>query len=68
MHDNRTPSPDLVKHCVELLTSAANGLPRPVCCCTPEQAREWAELVADDAALHAAALRHVAEVEDAWAP
>lgn len=48
------------------LINRADLTPRQVCC-TPDEAREWAELVRGDSALYDAALRHLREVEALYA-
>lgn len=81
MHDHRsdlaTPHaiPDPVEYAHALLTMAARGSFKPsdgwspaTPCCTPEEAREWLDGLIEagepDAVIEAA-LRHVAEVENA---
>lgn len=56
---------DVCRPCHAFFSGQAHVDPRLVCC-TPEEAQEWVDLLVDDPLLHAAALRHLAEVEDAY--
>jgi hypothetical protein len=50
---------------LQLVNRATDGSPRLVCC-TPEEARELADLVRWDRALYEGALRHLREVRRQW--